>query len=198
MLPDLAGAAQLFASGNPGAGIQHLWVWAWRWSEPPLKPLAIGKDGQYLFLLSVVYLHLRTTWKILHYWLSCVKENFVLFLYSILIFRLWKYRLKKKDGPHRIIKFVLGIWIWYLEARSRYWDFGNICFKFSLECSIRKKWFEICPGIWLTIFIVVSSTGLWFVVLFFVYYNCEIKLKNGHLFSFLVWSKQWKEKKKKF
>ncbi len=32
-------------------------------------------------------------------------------------------------------KFVLGIWIWYLEARSRYWDFGNICFEFSLECS---------------------------------------------------------------
>jgi hypothetical protein len=36
-------------------------------------------------------------------------------------------------------KFVLGIGIWYLEARSRYWDFGNICFKFSLECDVGKQ-----------------------------------------------------------
>ncbi len=32
-------------------------------------------------------------------------------------------------------KIFLGIWTWYLEARSRYWDFGNICFEFSLECA---------------------------------------------------------------
>jgi hypothetical protein len=31
--------------------------------------------------------------------------------------------------------FAFGLWIWYLEARSRYSDFGNICFEFSLECS---------------------------------------------------------------
>jgi hypothetical protein len=24
---------------------------------------------------------------------------------------------------------------WYLEARLRYSDFGNICFEFSLECT---------------------------------------------------------------
>jgi hypothetical protein len=40
-----------------------------------------------------------------------------------------------KDGPHGIIKICFGNMNLVLEARPRYWDFGNICFEFSLECS---------------------------------------------------------------
>jgi hypothetical protein len=42
------------------------------------------------------------------------------------------FSLIGKDGPHGIIKICFGNM--NLEVRSSYWDFGNICFKFSLEC----------------------------------------------------------------
>jgi hypothetical protein len=42
------------------------------------------------------------------------------------------FSLIGKDGPHGIIKICFENM--NLEARSRYWDFGNICFKLSLEC----------------------------------------------------------------
>jgi hypothetical protein len=51
---------------------------------------------QYLFLLAVVYLHLRTTWKILHYWLSRVKNKFRFVFVQYTDISLVEIQIKKK------------------------------------------------------------------------------------------------------
>jgi hypothetical protein len=39
-----------------------------------------------------------------------------------------------KDGPHGIIKICFGNMNLVFGSEVSYWDFGNICFEFSLEC----------------------------------------------------------------
>ncbi len=54
-------------------------------------------------------------------------------IYKMQVRPLGLINVRKKDGPHGIIKICFGNMNLVFGS---YWDFGNICFEFSLECRV--------------------------------------------------------------